>query len=95
MAGEGEAAQQEQQQEQQAQPSSSGAGGKKQGTVKWFNATKGFGFITPSDGGEDLFVHQVRGVREGAWRAHASAFARVVEISVRCCSTPPRTRARS
>jgi CspA family cold shock protein len=42
------------------------------GTVKWFNATKGFGFIEPEEGGKDVFVHisaveraGLRGLNEG------------------------------
>lgn len=38
---------------------------KKRGTVKWFNDSKGFGFITPEEGGKDLFVHHTNIVSEG------------------------------
>jgi cold shock protein len=37
------------------------------GTVKWFNATKGFGFIQPTDGGTDVFVH-ISAVERAAMR---------------------------
>ena len=36
------------------------------GTVKWFNPTKGFGFIQPQDGSKDVFVH-ISAVQQAGW----------------------------
>ncbi|MHC5075389.1 MAG: cold-shock protein [Planctomycetota bacterium] len=44
------------------------------GTVKWFNDKKGFGFITPEEGGDDLFVHHSEVKVEG--------FVRLQEVKV-------------
>lgn len=46
------------------------------GTVKWFDATKGFGFISPENGGKDVFVHHT-GIKSNGGYASLQEGARV------------------
>ena len=60
--------------------------GKQIGTVKWFNSEKGFGFIEPHGGGDDLFVHQSA--------IHARGFRSLMEVGTTAARVEGRGRGR-
>lgn len=51
------------------------------GTVKWFNETKGFGFIQPEDGGNDIFVH-ISAVEKSGMRSLAEGQKVTFDVEV-------------
>jgi hypothetical protein len=69
------------QQQQQKQEPQKSQHERKTGTVKWFNSIKGYGFVSPTGGGDELFVHQVGLSKKGF-------------ISYHCCAVRFEKRAR-
>ena len=65
------------------------------GTVKWFNPDKGFGFITPEDGGKDLFVHHTGIETDGYRSLDEGAKVEFETESGPCRPTPSRGTAKS
>ena len=60
------------------------------GTVKWFNAQKGFGFIEPNDGGKDVFVHM-----SALERAGLSSLKEGQKITMRSRASAAKNRLRT
>ena len=60
------------------------------GIVKWFNDSKGFGFITPDDGGKDLFAHHTS-IQMDGYKSLKEAQKRGIRSAVRPRAPAPRT----